>query len=139
MLRELNVEVPAYFGIQKIETIANRLPFFGGKQFTIDTTIISTWFGPGKTCECIAIQAIKESQGNKAQLIKHSVWEALPTRSDEFPSSRTMCRRYYQVPVCCCLTQNASSTTPTAKIHTVDVLSKMSRTSRARQTENMCR
>ena len=48
LVRELNLEVPAG-DARKIEVIANGLPFWGGKQLAVDTTVVSALRADGSS------------------------------------------------------------------------------------------
>ena len=66
LLRDLNVIVPAD-DQRRIEVIANGLPFWGGKQVAIDTTVVSTLTGRGMARGWRPGQAIHEAEQDKCR------------------------------------------------------------------------
>ena len=64
LLRDLNIVVPVT-DQRRIEVIANGLPFWGGKQLAIDTTVVSALSGRGVARGRWDGQAIHEAQNDK--------------------------------------------------------------------------
>ena len=64
VLRDLNVEVPAS-DARRIEVIANGLPFWGGKQVALDTTVVSALTQRGEARGRAPGQALREAQRTK--------------------------------------------------------------------------
>ena len=64
LLSELNTVVPVT-DQRRIEVIANGLPFWGGKQLAIDTTVVSALTGQGVARGRWEGQAIHEAENAK--------------------------------------------------------------------------
>ena len=64
LLRDLNIVVPVT-DHRRIEVIANGLPFWGGKQLAIDTTVVSVLTGLGLARSRWEGQAIHEAENDK--------------------------------------------------------------------------
>ena len=60
-LRDLNLQVPPSDG-RRIEVFANGLPFWGGTQIAIDTTVVSALTGCGKARSSTAGKALRAAK-----------------------------------------------------------------------------